>query len=71
MSDDGLIDKPKPATCINFVNFIVHDGGLEYISIYIFDWSTTRMFYLKIRKRKIDRKRETEEENTKGKKQIE
>jgi hypothetical protein len=29
------------------------------------------MFYLKIRKRKIDRKRETEEENTKGKKQIE
>ena len=29
-SDAGLIEKPKLVTC-KFVNFVVHDGVLEYI----------------------------------------
>jgi hypothetical protein len=29
-SDNGLTDKSKLVTC-KFVNFVVHDGGLEYI----------------------------------------
>jgi hypothetical protein len=34
-SDDGLIDKPKLVTC-KFVNFVVHDGGLEYLYLVCF-----------------------------------
>ena len=34
-SDAGLIEKPKLVTC-KFVNFVVHDGVLEYIYIYIY-----------------------------------
>jgi hypothetical protein len=38
-SDAGLIEKPKLVTC-KFVNFVVHDGVLEYIYMYIYIYLT-------------------------------